>query len=69
MVHTVGWGSLPKSTIPEDFIDMRVVVQGDNHEKFEQTQLLNLEFIDASLFPHISTHAFMDCTTFLDEEF
>jgi hypothetical protein len=69
MVHTVGQGSLPKTTIPEEFIDLRVVVQGDIHGKVEKTRLVNLDFIDASLFPHMATHAFMDCTTFPDGEF
>jgi hypothetical protein len=48
---------------------MCVIVQGDLHGKVEQTRLVDLDFTDASLFPQMDIHAFMDCITLSDGQF
>jgi hypothetical protein len=66
MVCVVGQGDLPKTVILDEFIDLRVIVQGNLHGKVEQTWLVDPNFIDASLFPKMAIHAFMDCNTMSD---
>jgi hypothetical protein len=69
MVRTTGCESLPKTAIPEEFIDLRVIVESDLHGKVKQTRMVILDFKNASLFPQMDIHAFMDCNTLLDGHF
>jgi hypothetical protein len=69
MVHTSGWGDLPKFIVPEEFIDPQVEVLGDLHGKVEQTQLLDIDLTDASQYPQMDIHTFMDFLALPTSEF
>jgi len=60
MVQNKTRGALPKVVFLVEFIDPWVKVMGDIHTKFKKTWPLDINFIDASLYPQMEIHTFMD---------